>query len=426
MLESIEKEMQMLDQLHRIYPDIYGKEYDEREMDSRFIHLVEKHKELFGKDNPAIFSAAGRTEIGGNHTDHNLGKVIGGSVNLDTIGAVSKRSDSRVIIASEGFPVVDVDISDLSVKNDEKNGTDSLVRGIAAAFREKGIEIGGWEANTTTKVLGGSGLSSSAAIEVLIAEIFNNFFNEDKFSPIELAKIGKYAENVYFGKPSGLLDQACCAHGGIVGIDFKDTDNPVITPLDVSFEDYGYTMIITDTRGSHADLTGEYAAVPPEMREVAAYYGKKNLREVNFQDFLRDMKDIREKVGNDRALLRAYHFFTENKRVDFMLQTLQEGDIDGFLSFVSESGNSSFRFLQNVYPSSSPANQGLALAIALSEEVLQGEGAVRVHGGGFAGTIQAYVPQSMTEKYISAMENLFGAGCSIRIAIRRRPVSRLV
>ena len=415
-----------MEALHSTYPGLYGKEYDEKEMDARFGHLVEKHKEMFGKTDPAIFSAAGRTEIGGNHTDHNLGKVIGGSVNLDTIGAVSKRSDSRVIIASEGFPVVDVDISDLSIKDGEKNGTDSLVRGIAKAFLDRGMNVGGWEANTTTRVLGGSGLSSSAAIEVLIAEIFDSLYNSDSLPPIELAKMGKYAENVYFGKPSGLLDQACCAQGGIVGIDFRDSDAPVLTPIDISFEDYGYTMIITDTRGSHADLTGEYAAIPPEMREVAAFYGKQNLREVSFQDFIRDMRSIRERIGNDRALLRAYHFFTENERVDFMLQTLKEGYIDGFLAFVEESGNSSFRFLQNVYPSSSPQNQGLSLAIALSEEILQGEGAVRVHGGGFAGTVQAYVPEGLVGTYIKGMESLFGPGCSMKIAIRRLPVSRIL
>ena len=330
-----------------------------------------------------------------------------------------------MIIDSEGFPVVEVDISDLTVREEEKNRTEALVRGIARAFRDRGLSIGGWEANTSTKVLGGSGLSSSAAIEVLTAEIFNNLFNDDVLEPIELAKIGKYAENVYFGKPSGLLDQACCAQGGIVGIDFRDSDNPVLTPLDVDFSEYGYTMIITDTRGSHADLTSEYAAVPPEMREVAAFYGKENLREVEFSDFLRDMHKIREKIGNDRALLRAYHFFTENKRVDLMLQELKDGDIDTFLYLVEESGNSSFRFLQNVYPSSSPSNQGLSLAIALSEEILRGDGACRVHGGGFAGTIQAYVPESMIGKYISAMEGLFGEGCCTRIAIRKRPVARI-
>ena len=416
----------MIETLHKVYPDLYGNEYDEKEMDRRFEDLLKRHEELFGKKDAAIFSAAGRTEIAGNHTDHNLGKVIGGTINLDTIGAVSKRSDSKVIINSEGFPVVEVDISDLEPKEAEKNDTAALVRGIAEGFRRRGLTIGGWEANTTTRVLGGSGLSSSAAIEVLIAEIFNNFYNEDVLEPIELAKIGQFAENVYYGKPSGLLDQACCAQGGIVGIDFKDSENPVLTPLDVDFSSYGYTMIITNTHGSHADLTGEYAAVPPEMREIAAFYGKKNLREVEFSDFLRDMAEIRKKVQNDRALLRAYHFFTENKRVDLMLQELKDGDIDTFLYLVEESGNSSFRFLQNVYPSSSPANQGLSLAIALSEEILRGDGASRVHGGGFAGTIQAYVPDNLIDRYISGMEGLFGKGCTTKIAIRKMPVARIL
>ncbi len=416
----------MIETLHKVYPDLYGKEYNEKEMDERFENLLRRHKELFGEKDVAIFSAAGRTEIAGNHTDHNLGKVIGGTINLDTIGAVSRRSDMKVVIDSEGFPVVEVDISDSEPKESEKNDTAALVRGIAEGFRKRGLAIGGWEANTTTKVLGGSGLSSSAAIEVLIAKIFNNFYNEDVLEPIELAKIGQFAENVYYGKPSGLLDQACCAQGGIVGIDFKDNENPVLTPLDVDFSSYGYTMIITNTHGSHADLTGEYAAVPPEMREIAAFYGKKNLREVEFSDFLRDIGKIREKVQNDRAVLRAYHFFTENKRVDLMLQELRDGDIDTFLYLVEESGNSSFRFLQNVYPSSSPANQGLSIAIALSEEILRGDGAVRVHGGGFAGTIQAYVPDNLLEKYIQGMESVFGKGCTTRIAIRKLPVARIL
>ena len=416
----------MIETLHKVYPDLYGKEYNEKEMDERFENLLRRHKELFGEKDVAIFSAAGRTEIAGNHTDHNLGKVIGGTINLDTIGAVSRRSDMKVVIDSEGFPVVEVDISDSEPKESEKNDTAALVRGIAEGFRKRGLAIGGWEANTTTKVLGGSGLSSSAAIEVLIAKIFNNFYNEDVLEPIELAKIGQFAENVYYGKPSGLLDQACCAQGGIVGIDFKDNENPILTPLDVDFSSYGYTMIITNTHGSHADLTGEYAAVPPEMREIAAFYGKKNLREVEFSDFLRDIGKIREKVQNDRAVLRAYHFFTENKRVDLMLQELRDGDIDTFLYLVEESGNSSFRFLQNVYPSSSPANQGLSIAIALSEEILRGDGAVRVHGGGFAGTIQAYVPDNLLEKYIQGMESVFGKGCTTRIAIRKLPVARIL
>ena len=416
----------MLEKLHGIYPSLYGKNYDEKDMDRRFESLIDKHKELFKRDDVMLFSAAGRSEIAGNHTDHNLGLVIGATINLDTIACVSKRDDSRVIIASEGFPVVDVDISDLEIKSEEKNTTEALIRGIAKAFKERDINVGGYQANTTTRVLKGSGLSSSAAIEVLAAEIFNNIYGSDKLDPVELAKIGQYAENVYFGKPSGLLDQISCAHGGIVGIDFKDPKNPQITPLDVDFEEHGYALVITDTKGNHADLTEEYASVPPEMRMVAAYYGKDNLREVEYADFISDIKEIREKLKNDRAILRAYHFFKENERVALMLQELKDESIDTFLMLVEESGNSSFKYLQNVYPSSSPSEQGLSLALALSEDVLEGEGASRVHGGGFAGTIQAYVPEYMVDKYIKRMESVFGEGCSTCIAIRKLPVARIL
>ena len=416
----------MLEKLHEIYPALYGKNYDEKDMDRRFESLIDKHKELFKRDDVMLFSAAGRSEIAGNHTDHNLGLVIGATINLDTIACVSKRDDSRVIIASEGFPVVDVDISDLEIKSEERNTTEALVRGIAKAFRERGIEVGGYQANTTTRVLKGSGLSSSAAIEVLAAEIFNNIYGSDKLDPVELAKIGQYAENVYFGKPSGLLDQISCAHGGIVGIDFKDPKNPLITPLDVDFEEHGYALVITDTKGNHADLTEEYASVPPEMRMVASYFGKDNLREVEYADFISNIKEIREKLKNDRAILRAYHFFKENERVALMLQELKDESIDTFLMLVEESGNSSFKYLQNVYPSSSPSEQGLSLALALSEDVLEGEGASRVHGGGFAGTIQAYVPEYMVDKYIKRMESVFGEGCSTCIAIRKLPVARIL
>lgn len=427
MIESSTKENKMdLTPLHSIYPELYGKEYTEIDMDARFESLIQEHKRQFGEDNPMLFSAAGRTEIAGNHTDHNLGKVIGGTVNLDTIAAVSLRNDNKVIVASEGFPEVVIDISDLEIKKEEENTTHALLRGIAATFKDKGLKIGGWQANTTTRVLKGSGLSSSAAIEVLCAEIFNSLFNDDVLTPIEIAKIGQRAENVYFGKPSGLLDQACCAQGGIIGVDFKDKENPVLTPLQVDFNAYGYSMIITDTRGSHADLTHEYAAIPPEMREVAAFFGKENLREVEFDDFLKNIEKLRITLKNDRALLRAYHFFTENKRVDMMLNELKRGDIESFLCNVEESGNSSFRFLQNVYPGSTPKEQGLSLAIAISEEILENDGAVRVHGGGFAGTVQAYVPEHLAERYIKQMEELFGEGCCTKIAIRKKPVCRIL
>ena len=416
----------MTNSLHSLYPKLYGTVYDEKDMDKRFEGLLAKHKELFGITDAALFSAAGRTEIAGNHTDHNLGKVIGGTINLDTVGAVSKRDDSRVIIASEGFPVVDVDISDLSVHPEEINQTESLTRGIAAAFQGRGLRTGGWQANTSTRVLKGSGLSSSAAIEVLTAEIFNSLFNDDVLPPIELAKIGKFAENVYFGKPSGLLDQACCAQGGITGIDFKDEQNPVLTPLDVSFAKYGFSMVITDTKGSHADLTHEYAAIPPDMRSVAAYYGKKNLSEVDPEEFFYDIPKLRKVLANDRAILRAYHFFTENERVDWMLDCLKEGDFETFLCLVEESGNSSFKYLQNVYPASSPQTQGLSIALAISERILGCEGAYRVHGGGFAGTIQAYVPDGLLEEYLREMEHAFGKGAATIIAIRSLPVARIL
>ncbi len=416
----------MYEELHRIYPSLYGSVYDEEAMDRRFSALVKKHEELFNRKNPMIFSAAGRTEIAGNHTDHNLGLVIGASINLDTIAAVSKRDDRDVVLHSEGFPACTISLEDLSVHEDEKNTTSSILRGIAKAFRDRGTQLGGWEANLMTDVAVGSGLSSSASVEVLVAEIFNTLYNNGELGPLELARIGQYAENVYFGKPSGLLDQICCATGGIVGIDFKDRDNPVVTPLDLDLSEFGLTMVITNTHGCHADLTDEYASVPPEMRQVASLFGRENLRDVDFAEFMSSLGDLRKKLGNDRALLRAYHFFTENERVRFMLEEIKNCDIDTFLYNVSESGTSSFCFLQNVYPASAPREQGLSLAIALSQHILEGEGAVRIHGGGFAGTIQAYVPDHLLSRYIKEMEALFGEGSCTKIAFRKMDASRII
>lgn len=416
----------MYEELHAIYPSLYGSVYDENEMDRRFSSLVKRHEELFGKKNPMIFSSAGRTEIAGNHTDHNLGLVIGASINLDTVAAVSKRDDNIVIFHSDGFSPCSISLDDLRIHEEEKNTTSSLLRGIAQAYAEKGIKLGGFEANVSSSVAVGSGLSSSASVEILIAEIFNSLYNDDRLTPLELAKIGQYAENNYFGKPSGLLDQICCATGGVVGIDFKDRDNPSVTAITLDLSSYGLTMVITNTHGCHADLTQEYAAVPPEMREVARYFGKDNLRDVEAGDFFSSLEDIRRKTGNDRALLRAYHFFTENERVKFMLEEIREDDIDTFLYNVSESGTSSFCFLQNVYPSSEPREQGLSLAIALSQHILRGEGAVRIHGGGFAGTIQAYVPDHLLRKYVSSLENLFGKGSCTLISFRKKDVCRIL
>lgn len=412
--------------LHSLYPSLYGSLYDEAEMDRRFSSLIEKHEELFSRKDPMLFSAAGRTEIAGNHTDHNLGLVIGASINLDTIAAVSPRDDSIVSFNSEGFPPFSLDISDDTIHEEEKNTTPSIIRGIARAFRERGIIVKGWDANISSNVMIGSGLSSSASIEVLIAEIFNALYNNDRFPPLELAQIGQYAENVYFGKPSGLLDQACCATGGIIGIDFRDESEPSVTPLSLDLSEFDLTMVITNTHGNHACLTNEYSAMPLEMREVAAYFGKKNLREVEFKDFISNMKEIRETLHNDRALLRAYHYFTENERVRFMLDEIKNGDIDTFLYNVNESGVSSFCFLQNVFTPINIHEQGLSLAIALSQHILQGEGAVRVHGGGLAGTIQAYVPDRLLEKYIREMEGLFGDGSCTKISFRKCDVCRIM
>ena len=414
--------------LSHLYKDLYGERYDKADMDARYESLIQRHEELFGtkEDDIALFSTAGRTELAGNHTDHNLGKVIAGTINLDTIAAVSLRDDNKVIVNSEGFPEVVVDITDLEVKADEVNTTQALLRGIAKSFKDRGLKIGGWQANTTTRVLRGSGLSSSAAIEVLCAEIFNNLFNDDALAPVELAKIGQYAENVYYGKPSGLLDQIGCAQGGIVGIDFEDNANPVLTPIDVNFEDYGYDLVIVDTKGDHADLTGEYAAIPTEMREIAAYFGKKNMREVSWEDLISHFKEVRAAVGNDRAVLRAIHFLNENTRVEAMLECLQEKDIDGYLYFVTESGNSSFKYLQNVYPVVDTKHQGLPIALSLTEDFLCGEGACRVHGGGFAGTIQAYIPKEDTADYIALMDSIFGEGAATVLAIRKKPTCRLI
>ena len=394
--------------ISHLYKDLYGDKYDRNDMNQRYESLLRRHEELFGvsEDKVALFSTAGRTELAGNHTDHNLGMVIAGTINLDTIAAVSLRDDNKVIVNSEGFPEVVVDITDLEIKKEEENTTHALLRGIAKAFTDRGIKLGGWQANTTTRVLKGSGLSSSAAIEVLCAEIFNNLFNEDRLAPVELAKISQYAENVYFGKPSGLMDQIGCAQGGVVGIDFRDNKNPVLTPIAIDFEKFGYDLVIVDTKGNHADLTGEYAAVPVEMKEVAAFFGKSVLREVDYEEFIDSLPRLREKIKNDRAILRAFHYFNENIRVKAI--------------------NSSFKYLQNVYPAINVKEQGLSLALAVSEDFLYGEGVCRVHGGGFAGTIQAYVPRDLTEDYIELINSIFGPGSATVLAIRKKPTCRLV
>ncbi len=407
--------------LHQQYPALYGNVFDQDDMDRRFASLLESHQTLFGYAKASLFSTAGRTELGGNHTDHNLGRVLAATINLDTIAAVTKRDDHKVVLISEGYPAVEVDLADLQIVESEKNTTEALVRGIAFAFIKRGLPIGGWQANTTSRVLKGSGLSSSAAVEVLCGSIFNHLYNNDVLSAVELALIGKFSENTYFGKPSGLMDQMACAYGGIIGIDFADEQRPVIEPIQYSFSEQGYHLCIVDTGGNHADLTPAYAAVPTEMRKVAAYFGKNHLREVDQHAFLEALPVLRKTLGNDRCLLRAFHFFEENDRVKGMLAALAANDIEAYLTLINKSGESSFCFLQNLYPSFFPEEQGLSLAIAMTKSLLGSDATVRVHGGGFAGTIQTYVREHELNQYIQGMEAVFGKGSVTPIAVRSKP-----
>ena len=404
--------------LHGIYPALYGTGVDASQADKRFLALIEMHEKRFGAQEATLFSTSGRTELGGNHTDHNLGLVLAASINLDTIAAVSKRDDKRIVLDSMGFPLVEINLDDLAKKDGEKGTTASLVRGIASRFQELGYSLTGWQASVTSNVLQGSGLSSSAAIEVLVATIINHLDAEDTLDPVSLAQISQYAENSYFGKPSGLLDQVSCAHGGIVAIDFENPKRPMVEPVLVDFKEHGYDLVITDTRADHSGLTDCYASIPKEMKQVAACFGKSVLREVDPGLFMESLPQIRSKVDNDRALLRAIHFFQENGRVLQMIHALKEKDMESYLSLVNQSGESSFCFLQNAYPPSDAAHQAIPLAIALSKEFLGGEGAVRLHGGGFAGTIQAFVPLELLDGFKAGMEAVLGAGSCQVLSIR--------
>lgn len=405
---------------------LYGENFNKEEETKRYNALLSSFNSTFNEQSTAVLSASGRTEIGGNHTDHNLGLVLGASINLDSLSAVKKTNDNSVVFYSEGFSPITLSLNDLSIKEEEKNSTYSLIRGIANGFKERGYKYGGFLSYVTSKVLRGSGLSSSASIEVLIGEIFNALYNDGKISALEIAQIGQEAENNYFGKPSGLLDQLSSAYGGLVKIDFKDNKNPVIEKIEYDFIKKGYALIITDTKGSHADLTPEYSAIPLEMKSVAAFFGKKNLREVDKTEFIASIPLLRKSLNDDRAILRSYHYYNENERVIKMADALKKDDFDSFLSLVNESGLSSFRFLQNVFPVSDAKIQGLSIALALSENILKDKGVSRVHGGGFAGTIQSYVPLNMKEDYIKEMDRVFGAGSAVEIAIRQTRSTRVL
>ncbi len=379
-------------------------------------HLDSGFAAAFGTAAQRYFSAPGRTEIGGNHTDHQHGRVLAAAVNLDTMAAVALNGTNEIRVQSEGYPLCVVSLDCLTPLAEEMNTTAALVRGVAARFLELGCKVEGFNAYVTSTVLPGSGLSSSAAFEVLMGTVINGLFDGGMDAPA-IAIIGQYAENVFFGKPCGLMDQTASSVGSMVTIDFNDPANPIIEPVEFDFSACGHALCIIDTRASHADLTDEYAAVPAEMKAVAAYFGKAVLREVDQADFYREIPALRKLCG-DRAVLRAIHFFADNARVPAQVEALRQGNFDRFLELVNWSGQSSWMYLQNVTPAGYTEHQDVALSLALCRQYLQGRGACRVHGGGFAGTVQAFVPMDLLESFCSGMDAALGEGACHVLSIR--------
>ncbi|MBQ2903358.1 MAG: galactokinase [Clostridia bacterium] len=386
---------------------IYKKE-DIALQKERYAALVSRFEELFGSDREAeIYSAPGRTEVCGNHTDHNHGKVLAAGVNLDAVAVVSMNADNIVRVKSEGYKIDAVDLSNLGVMPAERGKSESLIRGVCAAFKNRGYSIGGFDAATVSDVLSGSGLSSSAAFEVLIGTILNHLYNDGKVSAVEIAQIAQFAENEYFGKPCGLMDQMACSVGGFVQIDFKDPALPVINKVDFDFAACNHALCIVDTGGNHADLTDEYAAVRGEMEAVAAKFGKSVLRDVDRAEFEKNISVVRDSAG-DRAVLRAMHFYNENVRVEKQAEALANGDFEAFKAVIIESGFSSYMYNQNVYTCKAPSDQPVSVALAMCQDILGGKGAWRVHGGGFAGTIQAFVPMDLLDEFKARICAVFG------------------
>ena len=366
-----------------------------------------------------VFSAPGRTEIGGNHTDHQHGCVLAAAVDLETVATVWVDDSSLIQIDSEGYPVITVDLNELDVREDEKNTTASLIRGIASAFVQRGAKLSGFRAKVKSTVLPGSGLSSSAAFEVLIGTILNELFFDKKLSAIEIAQIGQYAENVYFGKPCGLMDQMASSVGGMVYIDFEDPEKPKVQKLEADLETFGYGLCIIDTGADHADLTDEYADIPGELAQLCQFFGKKYLREIPKAEFVQKIPELRGKVA-DRAILRAFHIYQENDRVRHLVDALRWNDIEAFLDLIKESGRSSWMYLQNITPAGAVEHQEVAVALALCETYLKGQGAFRVHGGGFAGTVQAFVPLDMLDSFKASIEEILGENSCHVLNIRQQ------
>lgn len=384
----------------------------------RYRALLDMFNENFGdSEEIKLFSAPGRTEIGGNHTDHQHGRVLAASVDMDMIAAASVTNTNEVCVKSEGYPLCRITLDDLSVKEEEKNSTAALIRGVASRFAQLGCELKGFSACVKSSVLPGSGISSSAAFEVLIGNIINTLFFDNKEDAVKIAQIGQYAENVYFGKPSGLMDQTASSVGNMLTIDFEDTSKPIVKKLDIDFEKTGLVLCIIDSGADHADLTDEYAAIPLELKKICTLLGKGVLREIPEAEFMAAIPKLRCEVG-DRAILRALHFYGDNERVPRQAEALEKGDLETFLALVKESGRSSWMYLQNIVPCGSKEHQEMAVALAMCDKLLAGRGAYRVHGGGFAGTVQAFVPEDMLEEFRNGINAALGEGRCHVLSIR--------
>lgn len=415
------------DGINPLFQELYGSNPVVLKAEAdRYKMLMGEFETTFGGDDVELFSSPGRTEIGGNHTDHNYGRVLAGAVNLDNIAVAAKNGSNTIRIKSAGYPEFQVELTDFQPKESEFYTSVSLVKGIAAKMKQNGYEIGGFNACIDGRVPKGSGLSSSASFEVLIGAIFNELFNGGKMSAVENAIIGQWSENNYFGKPCGLMDQTACSVGGLITIDFKDPSKPIVKEVDFDFVSTGFSLVITDVGGGHDDPASqaEYASLPTEMKSVAAQLGAKVLREVTLEQIVEKIPEIREKTG-DRAILRAYHFQGDNQRVAEQVAALEKNDFQAFLKMVVESGYSSYMYNQNIFDVVHKDEQVVSLALALSEMILKGSGAWRVHGGGFGGTIQAFVPQEKLEQYVKTLEHVYGEGKCHKLFIRAKGSVRL-
>ncbi len=401
------------DRLTEIYVDTGVLSYQ----NERYQKAIQKYEELYGSGEVELFSAAGRSEVGGNHTDHQHGEVLAASINLDAIAVASKLEENVIKLLSDGYPMITVDLSELEKKDAEEGTSAGLIRGIVYGLKKNGHQVGGFQAYVTSDVLNGAGMSSSAAFEVLVGTILSGLYNDMSISSVEIAQVAQYAENVFFGKPCGLMDQMACSVGGLIHIDFADPEHPIVEKVEVDFSAYHHSLCITDTKGSHADLTDDYALIPQEMKKVAEFFGKDFLREVDAKDFYKNISKIREKCG-DRPVLRALHFFEEDVRVEREVAALNAGDFNGFLQTVKESGDSSFKYLQNIYTNKDVQNQSVSMGLAVSDSILKGHGVSRVHGGGFAGTIQAFVADDFVEEYRTMLDSVYGAGSCHVLKVR--------